>query len=204
MKNLRPEQKKRLTVAVELVTNPSVLFLDEPTSGLDTTEAAEIIKFVSIFSFSFFSSANNTPPRVVKEEAEKGMSVVCTIHQPSSQIFSLFSHILLLKRGGKVVFDGHVDEMRDYFQSQLGLRMPAYENPADFALEIASMEDGPNDPAEMWASFVRQRFNPQTLKKQFISSLQLTISSFSQRGPNGDEQRNGRDGSGFESQIIDE
>ena len=47
VKNLRSEQKKRLTVAVELVTNPSVLFLDEPTSGLDATEAAEIIRFVS-------------------------------------------------------------------------------------------------------------------------------------------------------------
>ena len=56
------------------------------------------------------------------------------------------------------MFAGPCEEMRDYFQSQLGLRMPAYENPADFALEVASMPDGPNDPAEMWASFVRQRF----------------------------------------------
>ena len=45
MKNLRLEQRKRLTVAVEMVSNPSVLFLDEPTSGLDATEAAEIIRF---------------------------------------------------------------------------------------------------------------------------------------------------------------
>ena len=66
--------------------------------------------------------------------------------------------MLLLKKGGRAVFIGPCEEMRDYFQSQLGLRMPAYENPADFALEVASMPDGPNDPAEMWASFVRQRF----------------------------------------------
>ena len=81
-----------------------------------------------------------------------------------------------------MVFDGHVDEMRDYFQSQLGLRMPAYENPADFALGIASMEDGPNDPAEMWASFARQRFNPpQTYTPRvLLFPSKLTICPFSE------------------------
>ena len=57
MKNLRLEQRKRLTVAVEMVSNPSVLFLDEPTSGLDATEAAEIIRFSfcpCLLSLSFF------------------------------------------------------------------------------------------------------------------------------------------------------
>ena len=95
--------------------------------------------------------------RVVKEEAEKGMSVVCTIHQPSSQIFALFSSILLLKKGGKTVFAGPADTMTEYFHSQLGINIPPYENPADFALEIASIPDGPSDPAKKWAAFVRQR-----------------------------------------------
>jgi len=94
---LSSEQRKRLTIAVELVANPSVLFLDEPTSGLDA-KAAEIVM------------------RVVSKVAATGRTVICTIHQPSAQIFGMFDKLLLLKRGGRTCYMGDVSRIRTFFQ----------------------------------------------------------------------------------------
>lgn len=69
------EQRKRLTIAVELVSNPSILFMDEPTSGLDARSAAIVM-------------------RVVKNIVNTRRTVVCTIHQPSIDIFEAFDEVL--------------------------------------------------------------------------------------------------------------
>jgi ABC-type multidrug transport system ATPase subunit len=69
------EQRKRLTIAVELVSNPSIIFMDEPTSGLDARAAAVIM-------------------RVVKNIVSTGRTVVCTIHQPSTDIFEAFHEVI--------------------------------------------------------------------------------------------------------------
>ena len=71
---LSTEQRKRLTIAVELVANPSIIFMDEPTSGLDARAAAVVM-------------------RAVKNVAETGRTVVCTIHQPSTDIFEAFEEV---------------------------------------------------------------------------------------------------------------
>ena len=73
---LSTEQRKRLTIAVELVANPSILFMDEPTSGLDARAAAIVM-------------------RAVKNVAETGRTVVCTIHQPGIDIFEAFDEVLV-------------------------------------------------------------------------------------------------------------
>mmetsp|Transcript_5321 Transcript_5321/g.13445 ORF Transcript_5321/g.13445 Transcript_5321/m.13445 type:complete len:1489 (+) Transcript_5321:283-4749(+) len=85
------EQRKRLSIAVELVSNPSILFLDEPTSGLDARAAMIVM-------------------RGLKRIANSGRAVCATIHQPSIAIFSDFDCLLLLKRGGEVVFHGDLGE----------------------------------------------------------------------------------------------
>lgn len=71
---LSVEQRKRLTIAVELVANPSILFMDEPTSGLDARAAAIVM-------------------RVVRNTVNTGRTVVCTIHQPSIHIFESFDEV---------------------------------------------------------------------------------------------------------------
>ena len=76
LNGLSTEQRKRLTIAVELVSNPSVIFIDEPTSGLDARAAAIVM-------------------RAVKNVAQTGRTVVCTIHQPSIDIFQSFDEVLL-------------------------------------------------------------------------------------------------------------
>ncbi|KAI4305245.1 hypothetical protein L6164_028622 [Bauhinia variegata] len=84
---LSTEQRKRLTIAVELVANPSIIFMDEPTSGLDSRAAAIVM-------------------RTVRNTVDTGRTVVCTIHQPSTDIFEAFDELLLMKSGGKVIYGG--------------------------------------------------------------------------------------------------
>lgn len=73
---LSTEQRKRLTIAVELVANPSIIFMDEPTTGLDARSAAIVM-------------------RAVKNVADTGRTIVCTIHQPSIDIFEKFDEVTL-------------------------------------------------------------------------------------------------------------
>ncbi|EEY55379.1 ATP-binding Cassette (ABC) Superfamily [Phytophthora infestans T30-4] len=116
------EQMKRLTIGVELAAQPSVLFLDEPTSGLDARSAKLIMDGV-------------------RKVADTGRTIVCTIHQPSSEVFSVFDSLLLLKRGGETVFVGELGdnarEMIEYFESLEGVAtLEADYNPATWMLEV--------------------------------------------------------------------
>ncbi|EPS59556.1 hypothetical protein M569_15249, partial [Genlisea aurea] len=121
---LSTEQRKRLTIAVELVANPSIIFMDEPTSGLDARAAAIVM-------------------RTVRNTVDTGRTVVCTIHQPSIEIFEAFDELLLLKRGGRVIYGGKLGErsitMINYFQSINGVPPIADGyNPATWMLEIST------------------------------------------------------------------
>ncbi|KAL0038217.1 hypothetical protein WJX79_008741 [Trebouxia sp. C0005] len=117
---LSVEQRKRLTVAVELVANPSIVFMDEPTSGLDARAAAIVMKSV-------------------KKTVQTGRTVVCTIHQPSMDIFRAFDALLLLQRGGSTLYCGplgqNAQDLIFYFEN-LGVDKisPGY-NAATWMLE---------------------------------------------------------------------
>jgi len=146
--DLSVEQKKRLTVAVELAANPSILFMDEPTSGIDGNAALNVMK-------------------IARKEAENGRCVLCTIHQPSTTIFSMFTHLLLLRTGGRVVYFGPTGApMLKYFAEKLD-RRPAsvWQNPADFALEVCGPREDGQDPASIWdengAAVVEQEIEQQ-------------------------------------------
>ncbi|KAF6153601.1 hypothetical protein GIB67_027468 [Kingdonia uniflora] len=121
---LSTEQRKRLTIAVELVANPSIIFMDEPTSGLDARAAAIVM-------------------RAVRNTVDTGRTVVCTIHQPSIDIFEAFDDLLLMKRGGQVIYGGKLGEhskiMIDYFQRIHGIpHIPNGYNPATWMLEVST------------------------------------------------------------------
>ncbi|PRQ33210.1 putative xenobiotic-transporting ATPase [Rosa chinensis] len=121
---LSTEQRKRLTIAVELVANPSIICMDEPTSGLDARAAAIVM-------------------RAVRNTVDTGRTVVCTIHQPSIHIFEAFDELLLMKRGGKVIYAGplgsHSHKLVEYFESIPGVqKIKDGYNPATWMLEISS------------------------------------------------------------------
>lgn len=107
---------QRVSIGVEIITQPSILFLDEPTSGLDSYAAYSIV---------------NT----LKDLARLGCTVISTIHQPSSEVFHLFDRVLLLT-SGHLIFDGNVDGpngMSSYFK-QIGYPVPLETNPADHVM----------------------------------------------------------------------
>ncbi|KAK7261778.1 hypothetical protein RIF29_28097 [Crotalaria pallida] len=122
---LSTEQRKRLTIAVELVANPSIIFMDEPTSGLDARAAAIVM-------------------RTVRNTVDTGRTVVCTIHQPSIDIFEAFDELLLMKRGGQVIYSGPLGKnshkIVEFFEAIPGVpKIKDQYNPATWMLEVSSV-----------------------------------------------------------------
>lgn len=119
-RGLNVEQRKKLSIGVELVAKPSLLlFLDEPTSGLDSQSAWSIVQFMRAL-------------------ADSGQSILCTIHQPSATLFEQFDRLLLLKKGGKMVYFGDIGEnsntLLNYFERESGVKCGISENPAEYML----------------------------------------------------------------------
>lgn len=114
------EQRKRLSIAVELASNPSCIFLDEPTSGLSSRAASIVV-------------------RCLRRIADSGIAVVATIHQPSVAIFNSFDNLLLLKSGGETCYFGELGDesytMINYFESYPStVQIKGGENPATWML----------------------------------------------------------------------
>ncbi len=138
---LNQEQRKRVTIGVELASKPELLmFLDEPTSGLDSGAAFNIIRFL-------------------RKLADNGQALLVTIHQPSSVLFEYFDELLLLKSGGRVVYHGSLGKdsrsLIDYFEGNGAKKCPPSANPAEYMLEAIGAGD-PNykgkDWGDVWAS----------------------------------------------------
>ena len=119
---LNVEQRKRLTIGVELAAKPSLLlFLDEPTSGLDAQAAWSVVRFL-------------------KKLANEGQAILCTIHQPSGELFNQFDRLLLLQKGGKTVYFGDLGEnsmqLINYFEKRSGIPCGENANPAEYILDV--------------------------------------------------------------------
>ena len=159
--SLGVEQRKRLTIGVELAAKPSLLlFLDEPTSGLDSQGAYSIIRFL-------------------KKLSEAGQAIVCTIHQPSSVLIQQFDMILALNPGGNTFYFGPVGEnggdVIDYFAKR-GTQCPENKNVAEFILETAARPGKRPDGTRIdWNEEWRQSQQAQDIIKE-IEGLKLTRS----------------------------
>ncbi|KAG5983012.1 hypothetical protein E4U55_000964 [Claviceps digitariae] len=136
---LTVEQRKRVTIGVELAAKPELLlFLDEPTSGLDSQSAYNIVRFL-------------------KKLAAAGQAILCTIHQPNAALFENFDRLLLLQRGGRTVYFGGIGEdastLRAYLKRN-GAEAPPTDNVAEFMLEAigagSARRIGDRDWADIW------------------------------------------------------
>ncbi|KAI6652906.1 Protein white [Oopsacas minuta] len=114
-------EKKRLSFATELLNNPMLLLADEPTSGLDSYLASTVVG-------------------CLKTLAKYGRTIMCTIHQPSSEVFSHFTHVMILSQG-RVAYLGEREGMVAYF-SKLNFMCPKNYNPADYVINILSVIPG--------------------------------------------------------------
>ncbi|EGC37181.1 hypothetical protein DICPUDRAFT_54176 [Dictyostelium purpureum] len=112
-------ERRRVTIAIELLTGPSILFLDEPTSGLDASTAYSVM-------------------RAIRKLAKSGRSVICTIHQPRSNIYDMFDRLLLLGEGN-VIYCGDTTKAVDYF-SRYGYQCGDLTNPADFFMDLINLQ----------------------------------------------------------------
>ena len=138
---LNQEQRKRVTIGVELASKPELLmFLDEPTSGLDSGAAFNIIRFL-------------------RKLADSGQALLVTIHQPSSVLFEYFDELILLQSGGNVVYHGELgkDSRRliDYFERNGAHKCPPRANPAEYMLDSIGAGDPTykgKDWGKVWAS----------------------------------------------------
>lgn len=129
------EERKRLTIGVELVAKPKLLFLDEPTSGLDAQASYNIMRFM-------------------RKLADQGQAILCTIHQPSSQLFAFFDDLLLLAKGGKTVFFGELGhdsvDLISYFQKNGAPTCASDANPAEYILDVVNARHSNLDWPEIW------------------------------------------------------
>ncbi|OQD76189.1 hypothetical protein PENDEC_c005G06482 [Penicillium decumbens] len=145
-------EKRRTSIGVQLLANPSVLFCDEPTTGLDATSAFQII-------------------RTLKRLARDGRTVIVSIHAPRSEIWSLFDNVILLARGSPL-YSGTVSESMAHFE-QCGHVLPPFVNPAEFLIDLAAIDN--RTEALEAASYIRvdnlrrmwrSQPSPDTEKKQ--------------------------------------
>ena len=125
---LNVEQRKRLTIGVELAAKPPLLlFVDEPTSGLDSQTSWAILD-------------------LLEKLTKSGQAILCTIHQPSAMLFQRFDRLLFLAKGGRTVYFGDIGKnsktMTSYFERNSGSQCPADANPAEWMLEVIGAAPG--------------------------------------------------------------
>ncbi|KAB8070537.1 ABC-2 type transporter-domain-containing protein [Aspergillus leporis] len=136
---LNVEQRKRLTIGVEIAAKPDLLlFFDEPTSGLDSQTAWSICS-------------------LMRKLADHGQAILCTIHQPSAILMGQFDRLLFLAKGGRTVYFGdlgpNMETLIKYFENKGSIRCPSNANPAEWMLEVIGAAPGSHadqDWPEVW------------------------------------------------------
>ena len=119
IKGISGGQRKRTSVGIEIITNPSVLFLDEPTSGLDSFAAYNLVTLLNEF-------------------AKTNCTVLCTIHQPSSEVFFMFDTAIFLCEG-RILYHGPIKHIAAHFE-KAGYSCPNNYNPADYVMFLSQTE----------------------------------------------------------------
>ena len=168
LKGISGGEKKRLSFAAEFLSNPSVLFCDEPTSGLDSFMAANIMELLREFS-------------------RQGKTVVCTIHQPSSQIFTRLDSLLLLAEG-RTAYLGPAVRTKQFFAG-LGFPCPEDFNPADHFVSVVALQEEDKEESHQRISAICAGFK----ESQAGADLRAELKSLERREESDQESGQGED-----------
>ncbi|KAH3664070.1 hypothetical protein OGAPHI_004784 [Ogataea philodendri] len=163
---LNVEQRKRLTIGVELAAKPQLLlFLDEPTSGLDSQTAWSICQ-------------------LMRKLANNGQAILCTIHQPSAILLKEFDRLLFLAKGGRTVYFGDLGDncqtLIDYFEKYGSPKCPPEANPAEWMLEVIGAAPGSHalqDYHEVWLKSTERKVIRDELKRMESELAKLPVST---------------------------
>ncbi|KYQ52093.1 ATP-binding cassette sub-family G member 4 [Trachymyrmex zeteki] len=149
-------QRKRLAIALELINNPPVLFLDEPTSGLDSTSSKQCLA-------------------LLKQLAQEGRTIICTLHQPSAILFNMLDHLYVIANGN-CVYTGSTHNLVPYLNS-IGFVCPTHYDPVDFLMEICNGDYGPYI-SKLMESIENGKNNEwRSMKTVYLNKSQETITS---------------------------
>lgn len=176
---LTVEQRKRVTIGVELAAKPQLLlFLDEPTSGLDSQSAYNIVRFL-------------------QKLARAGQAILCTIHQPNAALFENFDRLLLLKSGGRCVYFGDIGGdaavLRNYLKRH-GAVARDTDNVAEFMLEAIGAGSAPRIGDRDWADIWED--SPE------LANVKDTISQLKEARKSDGENRNTTDELEYASPLM--
>lgn len=152
VKGISGGEKRRVSIGIQLLNNPKVLFLDEPTSGLDSFTSLSILE-------------------ILQSLAKEGKTIILTIHQPRSDLFGQFGQVLLLSKGGKVAYDGDQAAMESYF-AQVGFACPPLTNIADHILDLISINNQTLENEVLSRARIDQLL---TKWQQHMKSTQMTM-----------------------------
>ncbi|KAF8875310.1 pleiotropic drug resistance ABC transporter [Infundibulicybe gibba] len=152
--SLGVECRKRTTIGVELAAKPQLLlFLDEPTSGLDSQSAWSVVSFL-------------------RDLANNGQAILCTIHQPSAELFQVFDRLLLLRKGGQTVYFGdlghNASTLIDYFERNGSRPCGPRENPAEFMLDVIGAGATAHSGTENWHDIWRKSAQSKQLDDELV------------------------------------
>ncbi|KAF2845347.1 BcATRO, ABC transporter [Plenodomus tracheiphilus IPT5] len=168
---LNVEQRKRLTIGVELASRPQLLlFLDEPTSGLDSQTSWIICN-------------------LMEKLKNSGQAILCTIHQPSAMLFQRFDRLLFLAKGGKTVYFGEIGKnstiLQSYFERNGARGLLPEENPAEWMLSIVGAAPGSSTDVD-WHSAWRTSAEYNEMKATLAEMRGASLNNFSPPSPETD------------------
>ncbi|CAH0718823.1 unnamed protein product, partial [Brenthis ino] len=152
LKTLSGGERKRLAFATELLIDPGLLFCDEPTTGLDSSSAQKLMT-------------------LLRASAVQGKTIICTIHQPSSELMALFDKLVLLAEG-RVAFAGNASAALSFFES-LGYQCPVTYNPTDYFIKVLALTPGSEGASRQAIKSVCDRFAVSDAAKELDMEIQL-------------------------------
>ncbi|KAK2656668.1 hypothetical protein Ddye_009720 [Dipteronia dyeriana] len=141
-------ERRRISIGVDIIHGPSLLFLDEPTSGLDSTSAYSVIEKVHSI-------------------ARSGSTVILTIHQPSSRILLFLDHLIILARG-QLMFQGSTKDVNLHL-NRMGRKVPKGENSIEYLIDVIQEYDQSEMGVEVLAQFARTGMKPPPLSDEEMS-----------------------------------